>query len=105
MLARFTTITNRLFSLGKLISNDQKVRKIIRAFLKSWEVKATVLKELNDNEEIDFTAFVGNLKTHEMKMKVRKNCEPQKIGIAFKALQENKKKLVSHQLSRRTMKK
>ena len=71
MLTRFTTITNRLESLGKPIHNDQKVRKIIRALLQAWEVKATTLKELNNREKIDFITFMGNLKTHEMEMKVR----------------------------------
>jgi len=31
----------------------------------------TTLKELNDREEMDFFELIGNLKTHEMKMKVR----------------------------------
>ena len=35
MLTRFTTITNGLISLGKLIDNDQKVWKIIIALFKS----------------------------------------------------------------------
>jgi len=30
------------------------------------------LKELNDKKEIDFIAFMGNLKTHEMEMKAMK---------------------------------
>ena len=55
MLTRFTKITNALSSLGDNIDNDQKIRKVIRALPKSWEVKATTLKELNDREEMDFT--------------------------------------------------
>ena len=76
MLNRFTTITNGFFSLSKLISNDQMVRKIVRALSKSWDVKATTLKELNDKEQMDFTAFMGNLKTHEMDTKAREEKEP-----------------------------
>ena len=64
ILSRFTKITNRLSSLGDKIDNDQKVRKVIRAFPKAWEVKTTNLKELNDREEMDFSNFIGNLKTH-----------------------------------------
>ena len=43
------------------------------------------------------TTFLENLKTHEMKMKVREDREPhKKIGIAFKAsLREHKKKNVA----------
>ena len=59
---------------------------MIRAFLKAWEIKATTLKELNDREEMDFSDFIGNLKTHEMEMKVREGREPiKKKSIAFKA--------------------
>jgi len=49
-------------------------------------VKTTTLKELNDKKEIDFSEFIRNLKTHEMKMKVREEKEPQKKkSIPFKA--------------------
>jgi len=44
MLIGFTTITNELISLGKPVSNDQKVIKIIRALSQFWDVKATTLK-------------------------------------------------------------
>ena len=65
---------------------DKKIRKVIRALPKTWEVKATTLKELNDREEMDFSSFIGNLKTHEMEMKVREEKEtPKKKVIAFKA--------------------
>ena len=50
MITRLTKITNSLLSLGDSIDNDQKVRKVIRALLQSWEVKFTTLKELNDKE-------------------------------------------------------
>ena len=61
---------------------------MIRALLKAWEVKATTLNELNDHEEMDFSEFIGNLKTHEMKMKVCEGREsPKKKPIAFKAIQ------------------
>ena len=85
MLTRFTKITNALSSLGDAIDNDQKIRKVIRALSKSWKVKVTTLKELNDREEMDFSGFIGNLKTHEMEMKVREEREtPKKKAIAFK---------------------
>ena len=41
---------------------------------------------INDREEMKFSGFIGNLKTHEIKMKVRKEREtPKKKVIAFKA--------------------
>ena len=63
MLTHFTKITNALSFLGYKIDNDQKIRKVIRALPKSWEVKVTTLKELNDREEMDFSGFIGNHKT------------------------------------------
>ena len=87
MLTWFTKITNALSSLGDNIDNDQKIRKVIRALPKSWEVKATTLKELNDKEEMDFSGFIGNLKTHKMEMKVREEREaPKKKTFAFKTV-------------------
>ena len=106
IFTRFTTISSRLISLGKSISNGQKVRKIIRAFSKSWEVKVITLKEQND-EETDFSKFMGNLKTYEMEMKTREDRELQnKISVAFKASpREHKKNSFAHQLSQRMMSK
>ena len=68
------------------IDNDRKVRKVIRALPKAWEVKATTHKELNDREEMDFSDFIENLKIHEMKMKVCEGRKPtKKSSITFKA--------------------
>ena len=69
MVRRFTKITNGLTFLGNAIDNDQNVRKVIRALSPSWEVKATIWKELNDKEEIKLIGLIGNLKTHEMERK------------------------------------
>ena len=86
MLTRFTKITDGLSFLGDTIDNNQMIRKVIRALPQTWEVKATIFKELNDREEMDFSGFIGNLKTHEMKMKVREEREtPNKKTIVFKA--------------------
>ena len=71
MLTRFTKITNALSSLRDAIDNDQKIRKVIRALPKAWEVKATTLKELNDREEMTSPTSLEISKTHEIEMKVR----------------------------------
>ena len=86
MITRFTKITNALFSLGDDISNDQKVRKVIRALPSSWEIKDTTLKELNDKDEMDLISLIVNLKTHEMEKKAREEAAPlKKKSIAFKS--------------------
>ena len=59
---------------------------MLKALPKSWDVKTTILKEFNDKEEMDFIAFMGNLKTHEMEMNAREEREPhKKIGVVFNA--------------------
>jgi len=78
MVTRFTKITNDLTSLGDAIDNDQKVRKVICALSPSWKVKATILKELNDKEEMKLIGLIGNFKTHEMESKAREEMAPQK---------------------------
>jgi len=60
MITRFTKITNSLASLDNAIGNEQKVRKVIRALPPSWEIKAIILKELNDKEEIELIGIIGN---------------------------------------------
>jgi len=43
------------------------------------------LKELNDSKKMNFTAFMGNLKTHEMELEAREQQEPEKKkSVAFK---------------------
>ena len=49
-------------------------------------MKDIILKELNDREKMDFSRFIENLKSHEMKIKVREEREPpKKKSIAFRA--------------------
>ena len=72
--------------IGDAIDNDQKVRKVIRTLPPSWEVKATILKELNDKQEIKLIGHIGDLTTHEMERKSREEMAPQKKKmIAFKS--------------------
>jgi len=86
MVTRFTKIINGLAFLGNAIDNDQKVRKVIRALLPSWDVKATTLKELNDKKGMKLIGLIGNLKTHEMERKRREEMALQKKKIiAFKS--------------------
>ena len=48
----------------------------MRALSPLWEVKVTTLKELNDNEEMEFISLISNLKTHEMERKAREEMAP-----------------------------
>ena len=86
MVSKFTKITNGLDSLGDVIDNDHKIRKVIRGLLPSWEVKATIMKVLNEKEQIELIGLIGNLKTHEIERKTREKIASQKRKmIAFKS--------------------
>jgi len=64
------------------------------------------LKELKDKEEMDFTTFVGKLKTREIKMKAKEEREPKKLVLHSKPpLDNTRRKVLPHQLSRRMMSK
>ena len=54
ILTRFTKIANSLPSLDDTIDNDQKIRKVIRALPKAWEVKATTLKSSRIEKKVGF---------------------------------------------------
>ena len=48
------------------------------------------MKELNDKDEMELISLIGNLKTHEMKKKVKEEAAPQKKKfIAFKSTSTN----------------
>ena len=40
MFTRFTDIINSLKNLGRVYSNSDLIRKILRSLLKSWEAKS-----------------------------------------------------------------
>ena len=86
MITKFIKITNGLASLGDVIDNNQKVRKVIFALPPSWKVNATTLKNLNYKEEMELIGLIGNLKTHEMERKEREEKVPlMKKSLALKS--------------------
>jgi len=86
MITKFAKITNDFASLGDAIDNDKKVRKVIRVLPPSRKVKAITLKKFNDKKEMELIGLNGNLKTHEMERKVRKEKAPlKKKSLAFKS--------------------
>ena len=43
MLTRFTNIVNDLNALGKVYTNSDLVRKVLRSLPKTWEAKVTTI--------------------------------------------------------------
>ena len=76
MFRRFTEIINNLHSLGKLFTNEEKVRKILRSLPKAkWDPKITAIEEAHNLSLLDLDDLQGKLLTHEMSMK-EMNGEP-----------------------------
>ena len=61
---------------------------------------ATVLRELNDREKMDFSAYTENLKTHEMEIKVGEEKEPPKNKFIVFSHPYQKKKMFLCSLER-----
>ncbi|XP_075103673.1 uncharacterized protein LOC142178245 [Nicotiana tabacum] len=78
MMTRFTIITNKLKSLGKVFILEELVSKVLRILIASWESKVTAIQEAKELDKIPLDELVENLKTHEMrKIELRKE-EPKK---------------------------
>ncbi|XP_070020146.1 uncharacterized protein [Nicotiana sylvestris] len=79
MYTRFTTLTNELKSLRRIIPEEDKVEKILTRVLPvTWESKITVIQESKNIVTLKFDELIGNLTVYElrrqtMKMDVPKN--------------------------------
>ncbi|KAF3640270.1 hypothetical protein FXO37_23580 [Capsicum annuum] len=70
IMTRLTTLTNELTSLGKIISGEEQVEKVLRVLPRSkWNVKVTAIREANKElEGIPLDELVGKLRTYEMEI-------------------------------------
>ena len=85
MVARFTSITNRLKVLGKEYSNMDLVKKILRSLPPAWHTKATVIEDSKNLSTLTLEELIGSLMTYELNMR-RAELEPKKSkGIALRA--------------------
>ncbi|XP_047249976.1 uncharacterized protein LOC124885769 [Capsicum annuum] len=87
MMTSLTTLTNELTSLGKVISEEEQVKKVLRVLPKSkWNVKVTVIREANKElEGLTLDELVGNLRTYEMEIDgIKEQAAPEKI-LSLKA--------------------
>ena len=91
MFTRFTDIVNGLEGLGKMISKDDKVSKILRCLPHKWNSKMEAIEETKNLKELHFEELIDSLMTYEMKI-ARQEKEMQeeskKKSIALKAQEE-----------------
>ena len=86
MFTRFTDIINGLKSLGKIYTNVEMVRKILRCLPRSWSPKVTAIEEAKDLTKMSLDELLGSLMTHEITMKSNEEIDEskKKREIAFK---------------------
>ncbi|GAV73119.1 UBN2 domain-containing protein, partial [Cephalotus follicularis] len=82
-------IINALKGLGKVYTNHELVRKILRCLPKSLEPKVIAIEEANDLSTFSLEDLLGSLMTHELRMSDQARNEPKKKTIALKASKDN----------------
>ena len=88
MFTHFTDIINGLTYLGKIYTNTEIIRKVLRSLPKSWETKVIAITETKDLSKLSLDELMGSLLTHELIMKEmnEEKDNKKKKGIAFKTI-------------------
>jgi hypothetical protein len=80
--AKLSVIRNSMIGLGKQISDEEIIRKILRSLPKRFRSKVTVIEESKNIKELRIEELVGSLQTHELT-----HFQPKKTkGIALKTV-------------------
>lgn len=87
MYTRFTTITNGLNSLGKVLTQKDMVTKILRSLTKAYQGKVVAIQEAKDLSTLPLEELIGSLMNHEIFMSAQEEeeVEKKKKTIAFKS--------------------
>ncbi|XP_060183041.1 uncharacterized protein LOC132612995 [Lycium barbarum] len=72
MHTRFTSLINKLSSLGEVITSIKMVRKLLGVLPDSWDIKVNAIYEAKDLAKLTVDEIIGNLKTYEIKMTLKK---------------------------------
>ena len=87
MYTQFTHITNKLKSLGKTISTEELVRKILKFLPRNWEAKVMAIQEAKDLKTLSLDELIGNLQTYELRRTSQQHEETKKDrGLALKSI-------------------
>ena len=79
MYTRFTTMTNELKSLRRVILKEDKVEKILTRVLPvTWESKITTIQESKNIVTLKLDELIGNLTTYELRRQTMKMDAPKK---------------------------
>ena len=68
MFTRFIDIINGLEGLGKRVSEQDKVSKILRCLLPKWNSKMEAIEETKNLKVLPLEELIGSLMTYEIKI-------------------------------------
>ena len=93
IFTRFMDIVNGLEGLGRSVSEQKNMSKILRCLPSKWNSKTKAIEEPKNLNQLPLEELIGFLMTYEMK-KIRQEKEMQekegkKNSIALKAQEEN----------------
>ncbi|CAH9126268.1 unnamed protein product [Cuscuta epithymum] len=90
MITRFTNIINELSALGREITVEDQVRKILRSLPQVWKPKTTAIEEAKDLSTMTLEDLTGSLLTYELGLQEEQDAENarRERGIALKAREE-----------------
>ena len=75
----YTTIVNQLNQLGKVISEDEMVKRLFKSLPKSWRSTVVAIREAKDLNTISLDEICGSLFTYEQEVNQINEEEKKKI--------------------------
>ena len=93
MYSKFTNIINSLKVLGKIYTQPELIRKILRSLLVTWIHKVSAIEESKDLDKYELEELIGSLMTHEIHIQSLQNKNDfKKKGFALTATEEEQNK-------------
>ena len=68
MFTSFTSVVNGLEGLGKRVSEENKVSKILRCLPPKWNSKTGAIEKAKNLKELPIEEFISSLMNYEMKI-------------------------------------
>ena len=65
---RYTTIVNQLNQLGKVIPEDEMVKRLLKSLPKTWTSTVVDIREAKDLNKISLDEIYGSLLTYEQEV-------------------------------------
>ena len=96
MFARFNTITNNLYTLGKSYTSIELVNKILRSLPNVYQSKMVAIREAMDLSKLPLEELIGSLMTIKIMMR-----EHDKDEEEDKKKKDNYSKILNSRRSKR----